>query len=88
MARERPPSNRPPTFPVECFEIKLIAVIKLLETYRSGAAALVNHPSVQLAAPFVIGILVGGRLEKMSIHRDRRRAKRRYPRAGALSSAR
>lgn len=60
MARERPPSNRPPTFPVECFEIKLIAVIKLLETYRSGAAALVNHPSVQLAAPFVIGILVGG----------------------------
>lgn len=31
------PFRRPPTqFPVECFEIKLIAVIKLLETYRSG----------------------------------------------------
>lgn len=33
----RVPFHRPPTqFPVECFEIKLIAVIKLLETYRSG----------------------------------------------------
>lgn len=47
----RPPAHVPA---VECLEIKLIVVIKLLETYRSGPPLLVNHPSVQLAAPFVM----------------------------------
>lgn len=61
---------RPPTFPVECLEIKLIVVIKLLETYRSGPAPLVNHPSVQLAEPFVMQSS-SKRLEKMSIHQRR-----------------